>query len=393
MDIATLRVTLAAVAVCVFMLVYFGTYRRGRGAFAGWWSAVVGVYGLSSALYLLDSEALRPASAALGNGLGVMGAVFIWGAARSLRGLPTRWPHYAIPAVATAAVSLLERPQGGAWPGGATLLVGLTVYIGLAATVLVGLTRATGRRWGRSGFGDVRGSIVALTVMAVGGTVFHAFRLSMFVAAGPDSPAYQNWAGPAPSTLMVILTLIIVTYTATELSRFEVTQSWRRLAMHDDLTGLLKRNAFHEKARRALGQAHARGADATVMIADFDHFKELNDSRGHLAGDRVLRAFGDACRRILGPDDVVGRYGGEEFVLLLGTGGVDRAHRVVQGISAHCEDACAKDGAPEHPTISYGIAAAEKGIGLELLIEQADSALYQAKRAGRNRAVVYAPEG
>jgi diguanylate cyclase (GGDEF)-like protein len=124
-------------------------------------------------------------------------------------------------------------------------------------------------------------------------------------------------------------------------------------------------------------------------MADLDRFKAINDSFGHDAGDGVIRAFSDACRAAMRTADLVGRYGGEEFALLLTGMDAQEAVRIADRINRSlAEHSSLPEGAPQ-PTASFGIVdTRNRSTALQRLIREADSALYEAKAAGRNRAVV-----
>ena len=88
-------------------------------------------------------------------------------------------------------------------------------------------------------------------------------------------------------------------------------------ASRDGLTGLLNRTTFEEQAGREVRRQHAAGSVPTLIIADLDNFKAINDTHGHAAGDAAIQAFADACRSSIRHTDLAGRYGGEEFIILL----------------------------------------------------------------------------
>lgn len=157
----------------------------------------------------------------------------------------------------------------------------------------------------------------------------------------------------------------------------------------DALTGLLNRRglfrAFDAEAERARRYGHP----LAVILFDLDHFKQINDRLGHAVGDRVLRTVGEEVRRCLRPADVLGRWGGEEFVVVLPetalSGAVEVAERLRYLVSGLRSDAGPL-------TASFGVAQYASADNLGELIRRADRALYEAKRAGRNR-VVAAEEG
>lgn len=161
-----------------------------------------------------------------------------------------------------------------------------------------------------------------------------------------------------------------------------------RLARHDPMTGLLNRRGFTERLRSALSHAERRRSPLAMVIVDADHFKRINDTFGHDAGDETLKRIAEALRVRLRESDVVARLGGEEFVLLLPDTSPESARLVA-------DDIVATIAAIEIPgvgrvTVSCGVSAVSLGLddGTAAL-RHADEALYRAKAAGRNRAVAY----
>ena len=124
-------------------------------------------------------------------------------------------------------------------------------------------------------------------------------------------------------------------------------------------------------------------------MADVDDFKELNDRHGHEAGDRALRAFAAALRAEVRPDDVVCRYGGEEFVVVLPRCSAEDAQRVFQRVQKRV-GMIGDDGRLPRFTASYGVTDSDGTTGLDDLISEADAALYEAKADGKNRLVTRA---
>lgn len=173
-----------------------------------------------------------------------------------------------------------------------------------------------------------------------------------------------------------------------------------RLAMTDALTGVYNRRTLFELGERELSRARRTGASLSLIILDLDHFKRVNDRFGHLGGDAVLARFVEVVRGCLRISDVLTRYGGEEFCVLLPDVGVAGAKVVGERIRAAVEAAeFVAGGAPIKVTASVGVAALPIGGGtaggasggevtLSTLVARADQALYVAKRDGRNRVSV-----
>lgn len=158
----------------------------------------------------------------------------------------------------------------------------------------------------------------------------------------------------------------------------------QRRAREDALTGLENRRSIDEYLTRAFEAAVATGADLTLMAVDLDHFKEVNDRRGHAAGDEVLRLAADCLRRHLRAGDRACRYGGDEFLIALPGLGSDTAVAVAERLRG----AFATEAAAHGVTMTIGLAdlrALGPGQhGGEALVATADAALYEAKRAGRD---------
>jgi diguanylate cyclase (GGDEF)-like protein len=179
--------------------------------------------------------------------------------------------------------------------------------------------------------------------------------------------------------LLLPLGLILL---ASERLRFEILQ----LATHDPLTGLLSRRALFEAAEELLQDCRRRGRSLTLLILDLDHFKQINDTHGHLVGDQVLIEFSRRLQATLPHPAVLGRYGGEEFIAVLP--GVSRA--TARELASRLLDTPPRDPALPVCTASIGLRHItpddpEPALGIEDLIRHADAALYRAKGLGRHR--------
>lgn len=162
---------------------------------------------------------------------------------------------------------------------------------------------------------------------------------------------------------------------------------FQKLARHDGLTGIYNRQHFMGEAQRVLASLERRRAPACLVFIDLDHFKQVNDTHGHAVGDAVLRHAAALCQRHLGPHDLFGRLGGEEFAVLLVERGRDAGMAIAETVRA-CMEATPllDDGHAVAFSTSAGLAATEtSGYALQRLCREADMALYRAKRAGRNR--------
>lgn len=177
----------------------------------------------------------------------------------------------------------------------------------------------------------------------------------------------------------------------------EAREELRIRASHDSLTGMLNRGCILETLHNELARASREGHPLSVLIIDLDRFKLINDTRGHLAGDAVLRETTQRIRGAIRRYDSLGRYGGEEFLVVLpgctGAAARQQAERIREAVA--CEP-FSPDGEPLSVTCSIGISARQSPSVHDAshLIKESDEALYRAKNRGRNRveAAPFLPE-
>jgi diguanylate cyclase (GGDEF)-like protein len=156
----------------------------------------------------------------------------------------------------------------------------------------------------------------------------------------------------------------------------------------DPLTGCLNRRALESRLRSDLRQARRRASSVAVAAIDLDHFKEINDSRGHPVGDVVLQQLAGIMKATARDTDSVARFGGDEFVIVLPDTGWQGALTFAERLRRRVDDfTFGPAGAPIELTISVGVALARSSdpVSSEMLLKEADNALYKAKTAGRNR--------
>ncbi|MGY0195548.1 diguanylate cyclase [Leptothrix sp. BB-4] len=167
----------------------------------------------------------------------------------------------------------------------------------------------------------------------------------------------------------------------------------RDASVRDPLTGLFNRRYLDATLRREMHRAQRENRPLALMVVDADHFKRVNDHYGHAGGDEVLRQIARVLQDNHRSEDVVCRYGGEEFVVVLPGSDLDfaasRADEMRKTIAAL---EIPTDGGFAHITVSIGVAATLPGDDADLLFKRADAAVYEAKHAGRNRVVVSAPD-
>jgi diguanylate cyclase (GGDEF)-like protein len=174
------------------------------------------------------------------------------------------------------------------------------------------------------------------------------------------------------------------------------SEELRQASRTDSLTGLCNRRHFDELLHLTFGLCARRGSQIALIMCDVDHFKNINDTQGHLAGDEYLRFIAQQLKDIFKRDtDVIGRYGGEEFVILLPDEAPASARMLAEMLRSRIAGSFLEySGSTIRSTVSLGVVTGIPTAGdrPELFIERADSALYRAKNGGRNQVVVYGEE-
>ena len=176
-------------------------------------------------------------------------------------------------------------------------------------------------------------------------------------------------------------------------SKIDRYRTLRRTMLHDSLTGLLNHTTSKQQLQSAINAARLDGSGLCVAMVDIDHFKSVNDTYGHPMGDHVIRSLSWLLKQRVRKTDAVGRYGGEEFVVILPGSQAEQAHAVLDRIRGDFSRI-------RHPVddgwfssnFSGGIAQWNADLDSEALLKRADEALYQAKRGGRNRVQILHPE-
>jgi diguanylate cyclase (GGDEF)-like protein len=260
-------------------------------------------------------------------------------------GVPRRYrvPFYLGAYGGLIGQTMLQAYSGGAASGYAVLMMMAMIWFGIQATDR-----------------ELIAGLVLLTACAC---------LPMLIFGPPAYPV--SWGHAA---LLVIVGATVATSLRTltrEMQR--LNRNLRRQAMFDDLTGLLNRRGWRETAPRELARAARLGTPVALVLLDLDAFKELNDTRGHSEGDRVLRETAERLTAALRAGDVVARLGGDEFVALLTDSSPDGALGVIKRLH---------EVTPSLASFSAGVAVWDRTEQLDELVKRCDLALYESKRSG-----------
>ncbi len=284
------------------------------------------------------------------------------------------------------------------------LLAGLTL-LGWAG-VAYGTYGVDSMAWRLMACSLVQAPLFTLATVDLVGTRVPARRTGRFIVAGFFSVEVGVTVARAVVILrtgapgsMVSLRGVFLAYLALHVIAFagigigwilmaheRLREELERQAWHDSLTGAFTRRAFFDLAERERLRCVRTGDEYALLMIDLDHFKMLNDRLGHQAGDLFLTAVAREMQVVLRPNDVLGRYGGEEFIVLLpATAGgqasdvAERLRRTIAGVALSGEPTCGV-------TASIGVAASvTPGDELDSVLRRADEALYRAKAAGRDR--------
>jgi diguanylate cyclase (GGDEF)-like protein len=383
MDITTLRIAFTVVACVLLVLFYFGAYRTTRAPFSGWWTLSLLFFGAATICYLANGTGLEVVANPLGNGFGVLGAEAAWCAARSLTAPPIPWRRLAIAPVIAIVAGLLGDSAHDRWSGGAVFLALMT---GVLAATTWSLHRAAAPELGPRRLPTPIILVRALGTISAILSVFYGMRTVVFVVAGPHSAVFERWFDTAPTTLLLLVQLVVVSFSMSSLSTVQQLDDLHQRAVYDRLTGLMRPEEFRDQAADMLPQMAHSGEVVMLAMADLDHFKRINDDLGHAVGDEVLRAFGWSARTALGPRALCGRLGGEEFGLLFPAADFEHAERLLDTMSVELHlTAALPDG--RIPTVSIGLVQVDPRAPLNTQLQRADRALYEAKAQGRDRIV------
>ncbi|MCA9596495.1 MAG: diguanylate cyclase [Myxococcales bacterium] len=186
---------------------------------------------------------------------------------------------------------------------------------------------------------------------------------------------------------------VLASHVAVSLANARMVKRLEEMATTDGLTGLFNKRALLEAATQKLKSAARFKKALSVLVCDIDHFKKVNDTYGHDVGDVVIRGFGEVLKRTKRDTDVVGRFGGEEFVIVCEETDSDGAALLAERIRSEIESTTFhSDAGALRVTCSVGVATApQAGTDWDSLFKATDEALYASKRGGRNRVTVWAP--
>jgi len=374
LDITTLLAT-GSFVVAVSGLLLTGAWLLIRAEPALlWWAAADFVFAIGIGFLAYGAATGVLPSQAVGGMLADAAPALVWAGTRTF----VRRPVLPLPFVAGVLATFVVRAVSGADALQWSMIAGFASWIGYLLASNWELWRARAEPF------KARRPLMAfftLHMVVFFGGVHDALLQKMH---DYSVPPLDSWFGliHIETFIYVIATGACMVLLCKERSELRYIEA----ARIDALTGIANRGAFFAGAERLLDRCRVDGTPLSVIAFDLDRFKSVNDTHGHAVGDRVLRLFVDAARRVLRPNDLFGRHGGEEFAVVMPGATVETAYviadRIRQAFAAAC---CEVDGLAIYTTVSAGVAAASLSTSFLAAMEDADRALYRAKTRGRNR--------
>jgi diguanylate cyclase (GGDEF)-like protein len=374
MDFHTLFAVTVFISATAGLLLLFAFMQNRRTTALAWWG--IGYLLGATAAALIAAPTLLPNGVApcAGNALLCSAYGLMWGGARSFEG---RRPPLL--GVAAGAIIWIVAYQFGAIAGSAPACIVLVSLI-LATYALLAARELC---YAHDPELISRWPTLAL-VLAHAGFLLARIPFANVIAISVASGHPHGAIVPVMAFQALFVTLCLP-FLRVAMSKERAELEQRKAALTDPLTGIANRRAFFDRGAPLLELAQADRRSAALLLFDLDRFKEVNDTAGHQAGDRVLKAFCDLVGAGIGPRDLFGRLGGEEFACVLVDASMAQALQVAEQLRAKFA-ALRLPGIEAQPTVSVGVAmAGEAGRTLPALLATADRALYRAKADGRNR--------
>ena len=371
LDTSTLHLVATMVAAMLgAMLLFFGNQENIPAL--KWWGTAYVLGAASVALWTLASGMLGETLSLALNAVGFVACGMVWNASRVFHGRKPNLPGLVLGAIAWIAAVMTLAPEATAM----RLTIGagiVAIYAALTASQLWSERRRTlQKRWPAIVVPILHGFVLLLPILL--GDLLH-----------PNDGRFGGSIWVTAFAIELVLYAVGTVFVIFMLVSDRAVTAHKKAASMDPLTGMFNRRGFAEACSRVIEREANAGRPVTVLIFDIDHFKSINDRFGHPAGDEILKLFAIVVINSLRISDLSGRIGGEEFAALLPCSleeGVIAAERVRE---AFADSGIAVETGPVDTTVSIGVAGGPAGTELEVLLAAADTALYQAKRCGRNR--------
>ena len=375
LDVGTLLIIAICVTALLGLFLLFAWLQERTPALA-WWGLAYLIGALSGGIWRFEGAAVSPATSSAEIPL-FLAVGMIWSAARLFHGRPVQWVTMCLGAAVWPLAWLF--PAFAASAASRLVVSALIVacYAFLTAAELWRERRKTLlRRW------------PAIFVPMLHGAIFLFPVASMTLA--PDAVRWRGFTNGWVSVFMieVVLYLIGAAFIVMMLAKDRAVGFYKTAAATDPLTGVLNRRGFAEATAVVLRRSQHSAVPVSALAFDLDHFKSINDRFGHGAGDAVLKQFAAVMRKNMRTGDIIGRLGGEEFIVVLPSTLVDAAAAAERVRTAFAAETVSCDGTLIATTVSVGVACGSPAAPIAALLARADETLYRAKTNGRNRVEV-----
>jgi diguanylate cyclase (GGDEF)-like protein len=373
LDVTTLYLVATCVTGLLGLLLLFAFVKNSIPALA-WWGAAYLIGGLSVAAWSVEGLVSPLMPTGVANAILFVACGTMWNAARVFHGRPV-----LVSALIGGAATWLIActfADFALWPAARTVLSSIIVaaYAFATAAELWRERRKTLRR---------RWPTIFVPMLHAAVLLFPIPLASLLPADRGTLTLSSGWVAlfVLETMLYAVGTAFIVLVLATE----RTMRIHKDAAMTDELTGVLNRRGVLQAAQGLIAQRACKGEPISALMFDLDHFKSINDTFGHAIGDKALQLFAATASISTRASDIVGRFGGEEFVAIL-PGNLSDARVVAERVRKAFQAAGATvAGCDLNATVSIGAASGQGGTDIIALLAAADAALYRAKANGRNR--------
>jgi diguanylate cyclase (GGDEF)-like protein len=367
--------TLLVIAICVTSLLglfLLFAWMQDRVHALAWWGVAYLVGGLSGLIWRLGDVVSPPLPAWFPNILLFIAVGMIWSAARVFHGRPVLWGSMCLGAIVWLAAY---------WSP--AFIESAALRLVVSSMIVAGYTFLTATELWRERRKAVRRQWPAIFVPILHGMVF-LFPVGLAALSQGNGMLNLGTGWIAVYAIEVVLYVVGAAFVVLVLAKDRTVRHYKMVAATDSLTDLLNRRGFFEACGEIMGNRRLSKEPVSVLAFDLDHFKKINDTHGHQAGDATLHLFASIAKKTLRAGDAIGRLGGEEFVALL-PANLAEAGIAAERVRNAFEKASALPGGHATATVSIGIASGSPSAKIDDLISCADIALYRAKANGRNR--------
>lgn len=371
---------LMTVLVCVLVSLAMVTVAWGdRHEGLQFWAAGLGINAVAYLLFVSRYSVGEVVSIVLGNGLTCVAIGYLHAAVLRFQGRTLHWPYLMLPAGAltTAMLGLLDDFEGR--------VIAASAVIGVqSALILHALHRDRHSTVGRGALLVMAGVGLLLLVMLLRG-------IDGVTGVVSGETLLQDGTMQTLTFVATFAVALVSSLGFVFMSKERADEANRRLAALDELTGVANRRFIIAALDRDVGRALRTRQSMAVMMVDIDNFKGINDTHGHLVGDQMLRNVVDVIQHRIRAQDIVGRYGGEEFLVVLADTTAQGAQQLAEQLRAAVQETTfGRPGDSVGVTVSIGVFGGrlEPGDSWDQIIHAADMALYRAKQNGRNRVEV-----